>query len=120
MQITFQLTEKNPGHIKIQAMTALKTILNRKSIPLMEKPIPTQKELKNIYKAALRAPDHGTLTPWKFIEVSGNKRNLLSEIFVKATKKILKNPNDNTIQKVKNAPFRAPLIIIVVAAIKKN
>jgi nitroreductase len=101
-------------------MTALETILNRKSIPLMEKPKPTQKELKNIYKAALRAPDHGSLTPWKFIEVSGNKRNLLSKIFVKATKRILKNPNDNTIQKVKNAPFRAPLIIIVVATIKKK
>ena len=101
-------------------MTALKTILNRKSIPLMEEPMPTQKELKNIYKAGLRAPDHGSLTPWKFIEVSGNKRKLLSEIFVSATKKIIKNADDKIIKKVKNAPFRSPLIIIVIANIKKK
>ena len=101
-------------------MNALKTILNRKSIPLMSDPKPTSKELKQIYRAALRAPDHGALKPWKFIEVSGDDRKKLGKIFVSITKKSKKNPSNQLLEKMKNAPFRAPLIIIVVANIKKD
>ena len=55
-------------------MNAIETILSRKSIPLMEDPKPSKGQLKKIYKAGLRAPDHGGLNPWKFIEVSGKDR----------------------------------------------
>ena len=62
-------------------MNAIETILSRKSIPLMEDPKPNKNQLKKIYKAGLRAPDHGGLNPWKFIEIywnfTENQRNLL-------------------------------------------
>ena len=101
-------------------MNALETILLRKSIPLMEDPKPSKNQLKKIYKAGLRAPDHGGLNPWKFIEVSGDDRIKLGKKFVKITKKAKKNPSIELLNKVKKAPLRAPLIIIVVANIKKD
>ena len=68
-------------------MNALETILLRKSIPLMEEPKPNKQQLKKIYKAGLREPDHGGLNPWKFIEVSGDDRIKLGKKFVKIGEK---------------------------------
>ena len=119
MQIIFLLIEKIPGRTN-KKMNALETILKRKSIPLMSDPKPSSKELKQIYKAGLRAPDHCSLKPWKFIEISGEDRKKLSNIFVKVTKKTKKNPSKLLLKKMKNAPFRAPLIIVIVANIIKN
>ena len=45
----------------------------------MEDPKPNKNQLKKIYKAGLRAPDHGGLNPWKFIEVSGKDRLLFKD-----------------------------------------
>ena len=101
-------------------MNAIETILSRKSIPLMEDPKPSKGQLKKIYKAGLRAPDHGGLNPWKFIEVSGKDRLKLGKKFVNVTKKVKKNPSKELLSKVKKAPLRAPLIIIAIANIKKD
>ena len=101
-------------------MSAIETILSRKSIPLMEDPKPNKNQLKKIYKAGLRAPDHGGLNPWKFIEVSGDDRLKLGRKFVNVTKKVKKNPSKELLSKVKKAPLRAPLIIIAIANIKKD
>ena len=101
-------------------MSAIETILSRKSIPLMEDPKPSKNQLKKIYKAGLRAPDHGGLNPWKFIEVSGDDRLKLGKKFVNVTKKVKKNPSKELLSKVKKAPLRAPLIIITIANIKKD
>ena len=64
-------------------MNAIETILLRKSIPLMEEPKPSKQPIKKIYKAGLRAPDHGGLNPWKFIEVSGDDRLSLEKNLLK-------------------------------------
>ena len=86
----------------------------------MEDPKPSKSQLKKIYKAGLRAPDHGGLNPWKFIEVSGDDRLKLGKKFVNVTKKVKKNPSKELLIKVKKAPLRAPLIIIAIANIKKD
>ena len=85
-------------------MNAIETILSRKSIPLMEDPKPSKSQLKKIYKAGLRAPDHGGLNPWKFIEVSGDDRLKLGKKFVNVTKKVKRNPSKELLIKVKKAP----------------
>ena len=47
MLIIFLLIEITHGHIKMP-MNALEVILNRKSIPIMDEPGPTSKQLKKI------------------------------------------------------------------------
>ena len=56
-------------------METLKAIQSRNSIPFLEEPAPNSKQMLEIYKGALRAPDHANLRPWKFIEVRGEARN---------------------------------------------
>ena len=51
-------------------MDALNLLLNRSSHPRLQAPAPEGEELTNIMQAALRAPDHACLSPWRFIAVS--------------------------------------------------
>ena len=52
-------------------MDALTLLLNRSSQPRLEAPAPSGDALENIMQAALRAPDHACLTPWRFIVCTG-------------------------------------------------
>ena len=51
-------------------MDALDNILTRVSARLLKSPHPSQVEMKHVYKAALRAPDHAWLRPSSFIRGS--------------------------------------------------
>ena len=100
-------------------MDALNNILNRVSARMLSQPHPTKTEMKQIYKAALRAPDHAWLRPSSFIEVKGDGLNKLSDIFY-AYAQSRKDITNEILKKYKNAPFRAPMIIILVNTFKEH
>ena len=100
-------------------MDALNNILNRVSARELAEPHPTESEMEKVYKAALRAPDHAWLRPSSFIEVKGDGLNKLSNIFLEYAKNQI-DITDQIIQKYKNAPFRAPMIIILVSTFKEH
>ena len=100
-------------------MNALDNILKRVSARELAEPHPTESEMKKVYKAALRAPDHAWLRPSSFIEVKGDGLNKLSNIFLEYAKNQT-DIDDQIIQKYKNAPFRAPMIIILVNTFKEH
>ena len=62
-------------------MKKLDNILKRNSARLLQEPYPTKVEMNNIYKAALRAPDHAWLRPTSFIEIKDKGIEKLSKIF---------------------------------------
>jgi len=100
-------------------MDALDNILNRVSARTLAEPHPTQDEMAKVYKGALRAPDHAWLRPSRFIQVTGEGINKLSEIFEEYAKTI-PDIKDEIITKYKNAPYRAPMIVILVNSIKDH
>ena len=100
-------------------MDALDNILTRVSARLLKSPHPSQVEMKQVYKAALRAPDHAWLRPSSFIQVTGEGIDKLSEIFEEYAKTV-PDIKDEIITKYKNAPYRAPMIIILVNSIKDH
>ena len=51
-------------------MDTIETLLTRKSSPRLNEPSPSKEELELIFQTALRAPDHASLKPWKFIDDS--------------------------------------------------
>lgn len=97
----------------MDALTALQT---RTAAPRLVEPAPAGADLDAILKAGLRAPDHGMLRPWRFLIVEGAARQKLGELFVQA-----RQPDtDEQRAKLLDAPTRAPMIIIAVAAIKET
>jgi nitroreductase len=100
-------------------MDAIDNILNRVSARTLKDPYPSEDEMSIVYKGALRAPDHAWLRPSSFIQVTGNGIKKLSMIFEEYAKTI-PDIKDEIITKYKNAPFRAPMIIILVNTYKDH
>lgn len=101
-------------------MDAMTLLLERQSHGKLEGSAPTSEQLDYLYRAALRAPDHGELRPWRFIEYSGAGREALGEMFAQA--ELADNPeaSDKILEKARSRPLRAPVIIAVIAAVKTS
>ncbi|UJR61884.1 NAD(P)H nitroreductase [Dickeya zeae] len=94
-------------------MDALELLLNRRSASRLAAPAPTGEVLDNILRAGLRAPDHGALQPWRFSIIQDDGLSRFSELLVRAA--LQDKQDEAAIEKARQAPFRAPMIITVVA-----
>tara|TARA_B100000575_G_scaffold293715_1_gene306020 strand:- start:3562 stop:4125 length:564 start_codon:yes stop_codon:yes gene_type:complete len=100
-------------------METMKTLLSRRSISKLTYPHPSKDEMQDVYQAALRAPDHSWLRPWKFIEITGESRNKLGDAFVASTRKI-EELDEERVNKITALPLRSPMIIVVIAKINHD
>ena len=101
-------------------MDAMTNLLTRNSPRELSTPIPSKDEMCEIYQAALRAPDHAWLRPSRFIEVTGEGLNKLSDIFTEFASRELQDVTPLQMEKYQSAPFRAPMIIILTTKITKH
>tara|TARA_B100000959_G_C14817375_1_gene556375 strand:+ start:369 stop:923 length:555 start_codon:yes stop_codon:yes gene_type:complete len=97
-------------------MKALDALHTRISAPRLGEPAPTPEQLKNIYKAAFRAADHGLLRPWRFLVIREESREKLGRLFLQAA--LLDDPamSEDKQQKLANNPLRAPLLLISIGS----
>jgi len=84
---------------------------------MLGEPGPSDTELRLIFEAAVRAPDHGKLRPWRFFVVRGEARERLSEMFAAAVKRRDPNATEGQVEKEREKPLRAPLTIALVARV---
>lgn len=99
-------------------MDAITLLTQRQSCGLLTAPAPSATELDVIYQAAQRVPDHGALNPWHIHQVSGAGLTKLSKLFEQAL------CDDETPEakreKIKNMPFRAPMILVVSTKLQQH
>ncbi|MCZ4280741.1 nitroreductase [Kiloniella laminariae] len=90
-------------------------LLSRKSIvpQWMVDPAPSKEDIDYLLQAAVTAPDHGWLRPWRFLVIQGDARNKLSDLFVSALKKRNPEATREQIEKEQSRPQFAPLVIVV-------
>lgn len=101
-------------------MDALDALLNRVSAPRLCEPGPTAEQQELLFQAALRAPDHGQLKPWRFLTIEGAAREQLGDVFAQALLAGAEVPTQAALDKVRAMPLRAPLIVVVVAAVQDH
>ena len=65
--------------------------------------------------SALRVPDHGKLTPWRFLRIQGDTRLALGKLLAERALEIDKNAPNAAIEKDRARFSYAPLIITVIA-----
>jgi nitroreductase len=99
-------------------MDAIELLLNRYSCNQLTVPAPSGTVLDTIIRAGLRVPDHGGMTPWRFIVTEGEGLQTLSRHFQTAAFNQGKSEKD--VLKATNAPFRAPQIMTVIARIENH
>ncbi len=86
----------------------------RNSAPRLTEPGPDPATLQAMLTAAVRAPDHAWLQPWRFIVIEGDKRDALGELFVSALLAEQPDADSAAQEKAMAAPLRAPMLITVV------
>ncbi|MEC9344780.1 MAG: nitroreductase [Pseudomonadota bacterium] len=100
-------------------MDALDLMLDRASVPalLHEDTEITDAELAQLFQAAMTAPDHGQLRPWRFIVIRGAARAKLGDVFAEALLRRTPGAEAGLVEKDRQKPQRSPLLIGIVARI---
>lgn len=78
-------------------------------------PGPSDPEIERLLNAAAAAPDHGELTPWRFVIVPRNKRELLAQAFALALTDRDAGATPDQIASAKEKAHRAPFLMLAVA-----
>lgn len=101
-------------------MESTQLLRQRSSCPRLAAPGPNAAQVAQLLEAATSAPDHGRLRPWRFVVIEGADRDKLGRIFAKAS--LVQQPDLTTaaLERVRDKPKRAPLIIVVVAEVTKD
>jgi len=99
-------------------MDALEALTSRRSPAQLVEPAPDDETLTQILRAALRAPDHGRLKPWRFIVLRGDARKRFGDVMAKAMKRREPEAAENFLEREREKPLRAPLVLVVAAALQ--
>jgi nitroreductase len=78
-------------------------------------PGPDEAQLARIFTAAAAAPDHGEITPWRFVIVPTEQRARLAEAFALALTDRDAQATPVQVQSAREKAYRAPLLVLAVA-----
>lgn len=98
-------------------MTAYDLIASRNSIgpKLQTDEDVTEAELERLYAAAMSAPDHGNLNPFRFLTIRGAARERLGDIFAEAALK--RGEDQAAADNARTKPMRSPVLVAVIATV---
>jgi nitroreductase len=96
---------------------ALQLLKTRRSVKPMEltAPAPSEGEIDAMLAIASRVPDHGKLTPWRFIVFAGDARLAAGKIIANRFAAIRADTTPEQIEFERKRLARAPLVIAVVS-----
>ena len=96
---------------------ALSLLTTRRSVKPIELtgPAPSATEIETLVTIASRVPDHGKLTPWRFILFEGKAQNAIGDAIAHAFKADRPDATQDQIAFERSRLARAPLVIAVVS-----
>lgn len=98
----------------------LRFLQQRNSAPKLKEPAPSPAQMKEIFRAALRAPDHAWKRPWRFLTIEGGRRQAFGGLLEECL--LLRSPDADEVARAKarNSPLRAPLLVVVIARLSEH
>ncbi len=105
--------------VREEILTYFKT---RRSTPkqFLREPAPSKKELAEILTIASRVPDHGKLSPWRFIIYQGEAREKVGENLANILKEREPNIDKERLKAEKEQFLPAPITIAVIFSPKES
>ncbi len=101
-------------------MDVIDAIMQRRSVGKM-KPDPVPRDLiEKLLEAAVQAPNHYKVTPWRFVVMTGDGRNKLGEVMARIFRRKFPDLDSAAWEKERAKPLRAPVVIAVGADLPKE
>lgn len=96
---------------------ALELLKSRRSISaqFLAEPAPDEQQLAEMLTIASRVPDHGKLTPWRFILFRGEARQAASAALAKRYTELFPDADPKKREEERTVLARAPLVVAVVS-----
>ncbi len=106
-----------PETVDLRDTQTLNALLTRHSLGprWMIGPGPTSAQLRLAVRAALRAPDHGSLRPWRVVVVAPEQRAALAERFAAFARDVGKDETEVAIERER--AFNGPTLVAWIARI---
>ena len=101
-------------------MDALDLLLSRESALKLEAPCPSAAELRTMFDAAVRAPDHGRLRPWQFVVIGTEQRAGFGRLMAESLLRRDPSASEAILDKERAKALRAPLIVVVAAKLRRG
>lgn len=95
-------------------------ISSRASAAKLMAPGPNAQQLETILMACTRAPDHGRLSPWRFVVLEGDKRNILASSMTAMRRRLTPGATEDDVAREGAKAMRAPTIVAVAARITRG
>lgn len=95
-------------------------ILTRSSTKKFGERVPTKHDIEEMLRAAVRAPDHGMLAPWRFIVLQGAARGILGDAMRAALLAKMGDADLESQERERGKAFRSPVLIVVAASPLKH
>jgi nitroreductase len=92
---------------------SLAALLARASVPsrTLQAPAPGPEVIERAVAAALRAPDHGGLRPWRFVAIEGAAREALGTLLADSLARREPATPPERLELERAKPLRAPLVL---------
>ncbi|MFA9438926.1 nitroreductase [Uliginosibacterium sp. sgz301328] len=89
----------------------LSGLLDRRSVKRLRAPVPSDTELDAILDAAVRAPDHGQLRPWRFVVIRDAARQTLADLCAESARMGEPDITHDKLERTRAKILRAPMLI---------
>jgi len=94
-------------------MDVFDAIYNRHSQGKVKQAEVPRASLEKLLSAAVQAPNHYKVRPWRFVVLSGNARNKLGDVFAASQLDRKPDLSPEACDKTRGLPLRAPIVIAV-------
>lgn len=81
----------------------------------IDHPGPSDEQLRTFLLAALAAPDHGKLKPWRFVAVPAGERQTLAEAFIQIHEAREPRASSQDLERAREKAYRAPTLLLAIA-----
>lgn len=101
-------------------MDALECLLGRSSVSALVAPAPDQTALDTMLQAAVRAPDHGRLRPWRFVVIPEDRRTAFGELLAQSFRRREPDASPEALDRERAKALRAPMIVVAAAHLERG
>ena len=107
--------------LNVATPQTLDLLLSRRSgsAKTMKGPGPSREQLRTLIACATRVPDHGKLTPWRFVIFDGDARAEFGGVLARALKSAEPDASEERIAQERGRLLRAPVVIAAISRVRE-